>query len=227
MVDAKLPRTVSTPSRRSGQPTSDSFKDGHRQVHMLVSDLKCTNLTAKDLTVGSSDPYILFVSYPKSILWENGWPSTNVMKRNLNPVWEQDIHVTLDGKECRDEKGHVSFDGCMLFLTVMDKDFGSTDDLIGTVALGLPSLCSALAALPEHGPASVVASAVSTALLRDGQEHGRLECTVAAAYLTPKEVKAFLGRSRRTVRAKKKKRRNFFGVNTKHRANLWDPTFQY
>jgi len=122
-----------------GQPASISFKESDRQVHLLVSDMTCTNLPVMDVELasvgGMSDPYILFVSYPKSILWEKAWPSTNVISRNLNPVWEQDIHLTLDGDACRDDEGHVSFNGCMLYMTVMDEDFGSSDDIIGTVVL--------------------------------------------------------------------------------------------
>lgn len=204
----------------SGQPASISFKESDRQVHLLVSDIKCTKLPVMDVELASvgglSDPYILFVSYPKSILWEKAWPSTNVVPRNLNPIWEQDIHMTLDGDGCRNDEGHVSFNGCMLYMTVMDEDFGSADDIIGTVALSLNELCSKLATdkVNDHSPVSIVESVISMPILRDGRERGMLECTITAAYLTPNDVKSFLSRSTREVRSKKKRRNKFLGMAT-------------
>merc|ERR1712194_620031 len=35
-----------------GQATSNSFKDRDRQVHLLVSDIKCSNLPVMDYTAG-------------------------------------------------------------------------------------------------------------------------------------------------------------------------------
>jgi len=211
---------VKTNKGPPNQLASNSFKDGDRQLHLLVSDMKCANLPVMDPELissgGLSDPYILFVSYPKSILWEKAWPSTNVMKRDLNPVWEQDIHMVLDGDGCRDDKGHISFNGCMLYMTVMDEDFSSRDDMIGAVALSFNELCSELVTMKYHDHLSVVESLVSTPILRNGQERGMLECTITAAYLTQEEVQPFLGRSKRPIRSKKKKRSKFLGMQTGH-----------
>jgi len=74
---------------------------------------------------GLSDPYILFVSSPKPMLWKKAWPSTKVIKRNLNPVWEEDMHLRLEDEHssCQDAVGNLAMAGSMLYMTVMDGEF--------------------------------------------------------------------------------------------------------
>lgn len=159
---------------------------------------------------GLSDPYILFVSSPKPLLWKKAWPSTKVIKRNLNPVWEEDIHLTLD----QDSGPNTALNGAMLYMTVIDEDISSGDDVIGTVALNMNDLCSELDmdCENEHCRSSIMGNRSSTVsnvqmtkisrpILRNCQEYGVLECTITSAYLTSRETKAFLKRARK-VRSK-------------------------
>ena len=193
----------------------DSGNHNERQVHLLISDIKCTNLPVMDNEImgGLSDPYILFVSSPKPILWRKAWPSTKVIKRELNPVWKEDMHLMLDHDSCLDASGNMSLVGSMLFMTVMDEDFSSGDDVIGTVALSMNELCSELemkqnkksfkdsvsSTASTSNP--VQQTVISRPILRNGLEFGMLECTVSAAYLNAKETKAFLKRAKK-VRSK-------------------------
>mmetsp|Transcript_6466 Transcript_6466/g.14595 ORF Transcript_6466/g.14595 Transcript_6466/m.14595 type:complete len:702 (-) Transcript_6466:819-2924(-) len=183
------------PGQTSSPAKTALAKHSERQVHLLVSDIKCTNLPIMDAGVmgGLSDPYILFVSSPKPMLWKQAWPSTKVIKKNLNPVWQQDMHLTLDQDACKDD----SLNGAMLFMTVMDEDFSSGDDVIGTVALNLNDLCSTTT------PFATQTTEISRPVLRNGQQQfGMLECTISSAYLTAKETKAFLKIAKRKVRSK-------------------------
>ena len=160
------------------------------QIQVLVSDMKCTNLPIMDseLIGGLSDPYVLFVSSPKELLYSKAWPATSIITRNLNPVWDEDMHLTMDAKGMRD--GCLA-EGSMLTLTVMDFDATSGDDVIGSVALNLNKLCSEL---DLSGPSSdkVQETIISRPILRNGQEYGMLECKLKTAFLAPKEVKSFL-----------------------------------
>lgn len=158
---------------------------------------------------GLSDPYILFVSSPKPMLWKKAWPSTKVIKRELNPIWQEDMHLTLDDEDasCRDAGGTFSLAGSMLYMTVMDEDFSSGDDVIGTVALNLNDLCSDLKTdgCDESSTPSVIQKTeISRPILRNGQEFGMLECTISSAYLSPKEVRAFLKNATKKVRSKRR-----------------------
>ena len=175
----------------------------HRQIEVLVSDMKCKNLPVMDneLMGGLSDPYVLFTSSPKEflyskaspreLLYSKAWPSSSIITKNLNPVWNEDIHLTMDGKGMRN--GCLA-EGSMLTLTVMDYDSTSGDDVIGSVALNLNELCSELDFCGNGGPSDskVQETFISRPILRNGQEYGVLECKVKMAFLTPKEVKLFL-----------------------------------
>lgn len=185
------------------------------EVNLLVSDIKCTNLPVMDSGIvgGLSDPYILFVSYPKTVLWQKAWPSTKVVHRNLNPVWKEAYHLILDRDTCRDGKGNISLNGSMLYMTVLDEDLSSGDDVIGTVALNLHDLCSDLDMQGEVAPDSSMKSSnftpttqttkISRPILRNGVEFGMLECTISSAYLTTsKQTKAFLKGTKQKVRSK-------------------------
>jgi len=205
------------PKSKKGMRESNISKTHERQVNLLISNIKCTNLPIMDseLLGGLSDPYILFVSYPKPLLWRKGWPSTKIITRNLNPVWEEDIHLTLDHTRCTDADGSLTLHGSMLYMTVMDEDITSGDDVIGTVALNLNSLCSELDISPSSPSSSnvkfndhVQETVISTPVLRDGLEYGMMECTIQSAYLTQKETKEFLKEAKRgkKVRAKTRKK---------------------
>lgn len=205
LVKANKPRiSVPPPPPAADLPRSNSFINA-RQIHLLVSNLRCANLPIMDpdLLGGLSDPYILFASYPKPLMWRKAWPSTTVVKRNLNPLWEEDMHLTLDMGACTDGEGVVSLSECMLYMTVMDEDLTSGDDVIGTVALSFAALCAELN-LTETAQSSIQKTDISTPILRDGLEFGTLECTISTAYLSRKETKAFLESSKK-VRSKTRK----------------------
>jgi len=148
---------------------------------------------------GLCDPYIQFISYPKSLLYntkKKTWPSTKVIKRTLNPVWEEVVHVSLDQDLCNNTKGSVENDlaGSMLYLTVMDDDYSLDHEVVGTVALNLADLCSNL---HTPGPFAVQRTEIKRPILRNGQEFGMLECTISSAYCSSKEDKAFVNSAKR------------------------------
>mmetsp|Transcript_24711 Transcript_24711/g.44636 ORF Transcript_24711/g.44636 Transcript_24711/m.44636 type:complete len:254 (+) Transcript_24711:501-1262(+) len=209
-----VPRTKCNkkpPKPKKGTRESNLSNTHERQVNLLISNIKCTDLPIMDseLLGGLSDPYILFVSYPKPLLWRKGWHSTKIIKRNLNPVWEEDIHLTLDDTRCKDDDGSLTLHGSMLYMTVMDEDFSSGDDVIGTVALNLNNLCSELNISPSSSLNAnhVQETVVSTPVLRDGLEYGMMECTISSAYLTQKETKGFLKMAKRGEKVRSKTRK--------------------
>ena len=204
-------RTTGNSPTNPPLPTPPTLKDD-RQVHLLISDIKCTDLPIMDneLMGGLADPYVLFLSSPKRLLFERAWPSTRVIYRNLNPVWDEDIHLTLNHEACGEGSSvdsALSLAGNMLYMVVMDYDQTSGDDVIGSVALNLKTLCSQLkftkcpqgkkkahlrqsfAFQEEQG---IQRTRIVRPILRNGQECGALECTVVSAYLVPGEVKSFL-----------------------------------
>ena len=154
------------------------------------------------------------------MLYDEGWPSTEVITRNLNPVWKETTHLELD------DDARNSLAGSMLYMTVMDEDLNGADT-IGTVALNLFDLCCNLDIThscnlpsPRHGstmgtirtsrnaPRVIQDTKISKPILRNGQEFGMLECTITSAYLTAKETKVFLRTSRQ--RSHRRIVRSFF-----------------
>jgi Ca2+-dependent lipid-binding protein len=149
---------------------------------------------------GLCDPYILFMSYPKSLLYtkKKTWPSTKVMKRTLNPVWEEVVHLSLDQDTCN-SNGETDLAGAMLYLTVMDDDYSIDNEVVGAVALNLADLCSNMS---TSGPFAVQRTEIKRPILRNGQEFGLLECTVSSAYCSAKENKAFVNSAKRVQKFK-------------------------
>ena len=94
------------------------------------------------------------------------------MTKNLNPVWDESYHLTLDGKGMK----HGLAEGSMLMLTVVDYDATSANDVIGTVVLNLNELVSDLD-MSGRGPSDKIQeTSISKPILRNGQEYGMLEC---------------------------------------------------
>jgi hypothetical protein len=150
----------------SGQMTNVAMTDSAKQLNnkrklnLLVRHLKCTHLPVMDTGVQGSkaDPFVLFASYPKEMLWKKAWPSTYVIRNNLNPVWKVDFPLTFENEF--DERGN-SLSGSMLYLTVMDCDYRSGDDAIGTVALNLYDLCSNLDYNNNHSSCDIMSPPIS------------------------------------------------------------------
>ena len=194
----------------SKQNMSDSVNevDPEQQIQILVSDMKCTNLPIMDneLIGGLSDPYVKFVSSPKELLYSNSWPKSSIVTKNLNPVWDESYHLTLDGKGMKNGLA----EGSMLMLTVVDYDATSANDVIGTVALNLNELVSELD-LSGRGPSDKVQeTSISKPILRNGQEYGVLECKLKTAFLAPKEIKSFLSEAKNVKTATKTSLRSKF-----------------
>ena len=181
--------------------THDGTADPEQQIQILVSDMKCTNLPIMDneLIGGLADPYVKFVSSPKELLYSNSWPKSSIVTKNLNPVWDESYHLTLDGKGMKNGLA----EGSMLMLTVVDYDATSSNDVIGTVALNLNELVSELD-LSGRGPSDKVQeTSISKPILRNGQEYGMLECKLKTAFLAPKEIKSFLSEAKNVKTATK------------------------
>jgi len=172
-----------------------------QQIQILVSDMKCTNLPIMDneLIGGLSDPYVKFVSSPKELLYSKAWPSSSIITKSLNPVWNENYHLTMDGKGMQDGLA----EGAMFMLTVVDYDATSGDDVIGTVALNLNELCSELDLSGAGSSDEVQETNISKPILRNGQEYGMLECKLKTAFLAPKEVKSFLSGAKHVKTATK------------------------
>mmetsp|Transcript_17416 Transcript_17416/g.25975 ORF Transcript_17416/g.25975 Transcript_17416/m.25975 type:complete len:761 (-) Transcript_17416:8-2290(-) len=172
-----------------------------QQIQILVSDMKCTNLPIMDneLIGGLSDPYVKFVSSPKELLYSKAWPSSSIITKSLNPVWNENYHLTMDGNGM--ENGLA--EGAMFMLTVVDYDATSGDDVIGTVALNLNELVSELDLSGAGSSDEIQETHISRPILRNGQEYGMLECKLKAAFLAPKEVKSFLSGAKHVKTATK------------------------
>jgi hypothetical protein len=123
---------------------------------------------------------------------------TQVIYRNLNPTWDEEIHLTL--KHERSIESTKDLSGDMLYMVVMDYDQTSGDDIIGSVAINIKDLCSATqlkkpdmrATTHFHAKQGLKQTTISRPVLRNGQECGMLECTITSAYLEPGEAKSFL-----------------------------------
>lgn len=170
------------------------------QIHFVVSDIKCRNLPVMDSEMmgGLSDPYVLFVTSPKTLTWQKSWPSTKVIYRELNPTWDEKIHLILNHDGCINSISDLS--GDMLYMVIMDYDQTSGDDIIGSVPLSVEDLCSELK-FANHDSTSnmhfdsntgLQKTTISRPVLRNGQEFGTLECTISSAYLEPHQVNSFL-----------------------------------
>jgi hypothetical protein len=179
-------------------PPSSNKHSQH--VHVLISDIKCTDLPIMDNQAlgGLSDPYILFVSSPKDLTWQKAWPSTKVIYKTINPAWDEDIHLTLQHDGEIEHANNLS--GDMLYMVVMDYDQTSGDDVCGSVAFNVKDLCSKLKftkpdkrqSVHFHAKEGLQTTQISRPVLRNGQECGMLECTITTAYLEAGQVKSFL-----------------------------------
>jgi Ca2+-dependent lipid-binding protein len=115
---------------------------------MVFRDIECSDLPAGDVE-GSSDPYVMFVwdsvditqgthnlrKNIQKVFTGQIWPTTNYISKTLNPKWKgKEISLVSNGDSVGSE--------AMLFVTVMDFDFGFKDDCLGTLALNVKELIS-------------------------------------------------------------------------------------
>lgn len=92
------------------------ISEGSMILKLMI--LEAQSLIPVDL-VGSSDPFCIITFASCSY-------KTKVVKRNLNPVWDQKLAISLD--PATQEKAGIAF-------SVHDRDHLSSSDLIGNVTL--------------------------------------------------------------------------------------------
>jgi len=213
--------TVKLNKSAPARPSTPKDNKSNKLIHFLISNIKCTNLPIMDSEImgGLSDPYILFVSSPKNLTWKKAWPSTKTIFRNLNPVWDEETHLTLKHESCIESLDDLS--GDMIYMVVMDYDQTSGDDFIGSVALNVQDLCANLKLSEENreqttkftDELNLQQTNISRPVVRNGQEYGMLECTVISAYLEPSEVTSFLRTAAKSRNMKFRDAKNkFFGL---------------
>ena len=150
----------------------------------MFKDLKCTNLPAADVN-GLADPYIMFLSDPFDILHDDrekknrrtkaGFnskkcPVTAYKSRNLNPVWDEEVRLSIP------ETIETELEGAMLYVAVFDFDLTSEDDLMCSMVLSLKELLEI-----EDGE-ETKALKLCAPLLKDGTEQGQIECTIEVTH---------------------------------------------
>jgi len=180
---------------------------------MVVSGLSCTDLPVMDLEIlgGSSDPYVMFMTDPKDILWHDsdkkkngyghGWPKTKHLSKNLNPVWKDPLLLDMNGIACYDDLA-----GAIMYAVVFDYDRNSGDDIIGTVQINLQRLCSSISPAEADSRSKRRPSHktdISAPIFRNGQVYGHFKCKIEAAWVNQSEFDdsvAFLWKTDRTKR---------------------------
>eukprot|EP00538_Stauroneis_constricta_P000650 CAMPEP_0119551520 /NCGR_PEP_ID=MMETSP1352-20130426/4750_1 /TAXON_ID=265584 /ORGANISM="Stauroneis constricta, Strain CCMP1120" /LENGTH=560 /DNA_ID=CAMNT_0007597593 /DNA_START=80 /DNA_END=1762 /DNA_ORIENTATION=- len=141
-------------------------------IRLVFSNIKCMNLPVMDVG-GSSDPYVKFYwdgtglkSDGESGLsrYSGKWPSTKMRSKELNPKWDEEIGLVVDSSIMTDT---------MLFLTVMDYDTASQDDLMCTLPLNAKKLIRETIKHPDQK------LTIDKPLLKYGKPEGRMRFDVA------------------------------------------------
>ena len=125
---------------RGSQPTKQYFI-------ISLTKMRCSNLPVMDTGPNAkADPYIKLVVNNEKLLKKINmkgllckkisWPKSAVLEYTLDPVWKDDEVVDITLKFDHPRK----LIGSILFITVMDWDLASEDDLIGTLQLDLMTL---------------------------------------------------------------------------------------
>lgn len=95
---------------------------------LLVTILRCTNLPAKDVNMGTSDPYVKLQLLPE----KQHKVKTRVLRKTLNPVYDEDFtFYGLNPNQLR---------ATTLHFVVLSFDRYSRDDVIGEVICPLSSV---------------------------------------------------------------------------------------
>eukprot|EP00565_Helicotheca_tamesis_P005992 CAMPEP_0185734124 /NCGR_PEP_ID=MMETSP1171-20130828/21503_1 /TAXON_ID=374046 /ORGANISM="Helicotheca tamensis, Strain CCMP826" /LENGTH=633 /DNA_ID=CAMNT_0028404037 /DNA_START=30 /DNA_END=1931 /DNA_ORIENTATION=- len=185
-----------------------------RKLYAVVSKLSCTDLTIMDneLLGGSSDPYVMFMCLTgdgesKKLLWRNsgengkskkvGWPRTKTIMQELNPTWRDPVLLEFGGVASYDDLA-----GSIVYANVIDYDMNSGDDVIGAVPINLQRICSKISPDDtDDGSRPTQKTQISKPVLRNGQVHGHLTCTIETAWVTQQEfeesVASAIGASKR------------------------------
>lgn len=159
------------------QPTADTDPQTE-PVILTFSDMKCSNLRAMDVD-GSSDPYIMFVCDPVGIIKDDRkkrnqkyrndkykWPRTSYIQKSLNPHWKENVSL------CTPSTTASKMNGSMLYLTVMDYDMSTQDDVMCSLGINLSELVS----LNDDEDNKTVQ--INRPLLKYGLEEGNIQCAI-------------------------------------------------
>jgi Ca2+-dependent lipid-binding protein len=168
--------------------SSSTSNDMTEPFSITFSNMKCTNLPSMDID-GSSDPYIMFVCDPMDLVKDDRdphgdpkrtiqrqlgnyakvkWPCTSYIAKNLNPTWGNDETVKL----CIPSTNVSHMRGALLYVTVMDYDLSTQDDILCTLPLNIAKLV----ALPSGDKEKTIE--IDSPLLKYGEELGRIQCTI-------------------------------------------------
>jgi hypothetical protein len=159
--------------------SSKSRLEETETLSLIFRDMQCFNLPVMDVD-GSSDPYVMIMwdsvdlksdaasqhSRRQSVAGAGNtikWPRTKFIPKELNPKWWDEIGLELNGTVNSD---------AMLFVTVMDYDAASQDDLMGTLALNVKELAS----LPDGSTKKQVV--IERPLLKYGLKQGTIKFTL-------------------------------------------------
>lgn len=144
-----------------------------------ITVMKCQGLPARDLNVGSSDPYVKLQLLPD----KHHKVKTRVLRRTLNPVYDEDF--TFYGI------GENQLQSLTLHFVVLSFDRYSRDDVIGEVLLpvyeALEETASAAATIDSNDRNN---SAVTVAGIADGNNPlGQVAGAVLARDIAPRSHK--------------------------------------
>ncbi|KAJ8607225.1 hypothetical protein CTAYLR_009921 [Chrysophaeum taylorii] len=106
------------------------------EVHVVV--VRARGLRAADAAVfgeATSDPYVkLRVLKSSESIVEDSWAQTEVVKKDLAPVWNARFALRLGDDDDEDEAAAAAYRLC---LEVFDRDFLSSDDFLGRAYVDL------------------------------------------------------------------------------------------
>lgn len=126
--ELELPLKPIDPDRyRLGEILVALSYDGNREL-LTLSVIKCRNLKSKDISTGSSDPFVK--------VWQMRREErvvkhkTAVLRRNLNPVYNESFVYNVSVAQIRETSLHV---------IVRDHDTVGANSTIGSVLLGAQS----------------------------------------------------------------------------------------
>ena len=150
--------------------------------HLKFRNMSCTNLPDTDL-IGKSDPYIMLTwdyiqiasdrEHRGNMRWTSPlnkhWPKTKFIPNTLNPVFKDvQLNLYLNGPVGPE---------ALLYVTLMDYDMNSKDDLMATLPLDLRQLVSQEMTEGKHKTQTATVE-LDRPLLKDGKESGRIKLTI-------------------------------------------------
>ncbi|KAL6064681.1 Tricalbin-3 [Balamuthia mandrillaris] len=121
--------------RQSRQRLEAALKDGTARGALLVKMIKGEGLTAADVG-GTSDPYALVGLYKEQLWADRHKPlkdlskktavKTKIIKKTLDPVWDQVLEIPITQKSLKNK--------CGIRVQIWDWDRASGDDFLGETA---------------------------------------------------------------------------------------------